>query len=146
MWLAANGFSLRGTHQRIKEGRHSEEGVIWSKGIVDWFPEVVTANCRGGLKSPPGLRLRECCKQVEAEVVSNSRNKAHQTGGPPFRPPLQSPCWCRQKADAEWVIIMTKWSHKSTVHWQNDLRHMLSTSCSYYSVMSSYELRSPLES
>ena len=23
--------------------------------------------------------LRECCKQVEAEVISNSRNKLHQT-------------------------------------------------------------------
>ena len=24
-------------------------------------------------------RLRECCRQVETEVVSNSRNKIHQT-------------------------------------------------------------------
>ena len=28
--------------------------------------------------------LQEFCGQVEAEVVSNSRNKIHQTGGPPF--------------------------------------------------------------
>ena len=26
----------------------------------------------------------ECCRQVEAEVVSKSRNKIHQTWGPPF--------------------------------------------------------------
>ena len=25
------------------------------------------------------LRLQECCRQVEAEVVSNGRNKVHQT-------------------------------------------------------------------
>ena len=28
--------------------------------------------------------MHECCRQVEAEVVSNSRNKIHQTWGPPF--------------------------------------------------------------
>ena len=27
-------------------------------------------------------RLRECCRQSQAEVVSNSRNKIHQTWGP----------------------------------------------------------------
>ena len=31
-----------------------------------------------------GPRLRECCRQVEAEVVSKSRNKIHQTQGPPI--------------------------------------------------------------
>ena len=30
-------------------------------------------------------RLCECCKQSQAEVVNNSRNKIHQTWGPPFR-------------------------------------------------------------
>ena len=35
-----------------------------------------------GLKVVP--RLRECCKQSQAEVVSKSRNKIHQTWGPPF--------------------------------------------------------------
>ena len=33
-------------------------------------------------------RLRECCRQVEAEVVSNSRNKIHQTWERPFRDSL----------------------------------------------------------
>ena len=31
-----------------------------------------------------GPRLRECCRQSQAEVVSKSRNKVHQTWGPPF--------------------------------------------------------------
>ena len=31
-----------------------------------------------------GPRLRECCWQGHAEVVSNSRNKIHQTWGPLF--------------------------------------------------------------
>ena len=29
-------------------------------------------------------RLRECCGQCQAEMVSNSRNIIHQTWGPPF--------------------------------------------------------------
>ena len=28
--------------------------------------------------------MRECCRQVEAEVVSKSKNKIHQTWGPPI--------------------------------------------------------------
>ena len=28
--------------------------------------------------------MRECCRQVEAEVASKSRNKIHQTWGPPI--------------------------------------------------------------
>ena len=31
-----------------------------------------------------GPRLRECCKLSQAEVVSKSRNKIHQTWGPLF--------------------------------------------------------------
>ena len=34
--------------------------------------------------------LQEFCGQVEAEVVSNSRNKIHQTWGQLFSPPLYS--------------------------------------------------------
>ena len=32
--------------------------------------------------------MRECCRKIQAEVVSNSRNKIHQTWGPLFSPPL----------------------------------------------------------
>ena len=45
---------------------------------------------RGGKRRSKGIgykvvpRLRECCRQVEAEVVSNSRNRIHQTWGLPF--------------------------------------------------------------
>ena len=31
-----------------------------------------------------GPRLRECCRQVEAEMVSKSKNKIHQTLGSPI--------------------------------------------------------------
>ena len=31
------------------------------------------------LRKFPCTRLRECCRQVEAEVITNSRNKLHQT-------------------------------------------------------------------
>ena len=34
---------------------------------------------RAPLKYKAGPRLQECCRQVEAEVVSNCRNKIHQT-------------------------------------------------------------------
>ena len=40
--------------------------------------------CTGNLcKAVP--RLRECCRKVEAEEVSNSRKKIHQTWERPFR-------------------------------------------------------------
>ena len=37
-----------------------------------------------GLQYKAGLWLRECCRQVEAEVLSNSRNKIHQTWCLPY--------------------------------------------------------------
>ena len=37
-------------------------------------------------------RLRECCRQVEAEEVSNSRNKIHQTWEWPYRDSLYTVC------------------------------------------------------
>ena len=49
--------------------------------------------------------MRECCRQVQVEVVSKSRNKSHQTWGPPISGALykvcnaiipelrKSPCW-----------------------------------------------------
>ena len=37
----------------------------------------------------PRWRVRECCRQSQAEVVSNSRNKIHLTWGPPFWLALQ---------------------------------------------------------
>ena len=44
-------------------------------------------DCTGNLyKAVP--RLRECCGQVEAEEVSNSRSKIHQTWGQPYRDSL----------------------------------------------------------
>ena len=36
-------------------------------------------------------RLRECCRQVEEEAVSNSRNKIHQTWEQPYGDSLYSP-------------------------------------------------------
>ena len=42
--------------------------------------------------------LRECCRQVEAEEVSNSRNKIHQTWGPQFCRPLYCHCAGRRQS------------------------------------------------
>ena len=36
-------------------------------------------------------RLRECCRQVKAEEVSNSRNNIHQTWERPYRDSLYRP-------------------------------------------------------
>ena len=50
-----------------------------------WSPtfSLLSCICAGhGLKVVP--RLRECCRQSQAEVVSNSRNTIHQTWGPLF--------------------------------------------------------------
>ena len=54
------------------------------------YPPLASASKRhlsaDGLKTVP--RLREFFRQVEAGVVSNSRNKLHQTWRPFFSPPL----------------------------------------------------------
>ena len=43
-----------------------------------------TSTTSSGLHYKAVPRLRECWRQVEAEVVSNSRNKSHQTWERPF--------------------------------------------------------------
>ena len=47
-------------------------------------PEI---NVCTGLQYEAGPRLGECCRQVEAEVVGDSRNKIHQSWGPPILEP-----------------------------------------------------------
>ena len=47
---------------------------------------LVTVHTGVGKKAP--ARFRECFRQVQAEVVSKSSNKFHQTWGPPFSPVL----------------------------------------------------------
>ena len=42
--------------------------------------------------------MRECCRQVEAEVVSESKNKIHQTWGPPISGALYLFSLSRQNA------------------------------------------------
>ena len=41
-----------------------------------------------GLSKKVVPRLRECCRQTQAEVVSKSSNKNHQTWELPFSPAL----------------------------------------------------------
>ena len=48
------------------------------------LPETHTT----GLPYKAVSRLRECCRQVEAEDVSNIRNKIHQTLERPYIPTL----------------------------------------------------------
>ena len=43
---------------------------------------MLSRSTGSGKKVDP--RLRECCRQSQAEVVSKSSNKIHQTRGPPF--------------------------------------------------------------
>ena len=53
--------------------------------LIDWQPTKSRQGslCTGlGLKMVP--RLRECCRQSQAELVSKSRNNIHQTWGPPY--------------------------------------------------------------
>ena len=46
--------------------------------------------------------MRECCRQVEAEVVSKSRNKIHQTWGPPINGAL----YIRNKPSAVRIVVV----------------------------------------
>ena len=50
--------------------------MAWKKGV--------RYVAHTGLNYKAALRLQECCRQVEAEEVSNSRNKIHQTWELPF--------------------------------------------------------------
>ena len=52
--------------------------------------ESFSVNPHTGLGWNVVPRLRECLRQVEAEVVSNSNNKIHQTWESLFWPPLYS--------------------------------------------------------
>ena len=43
-------------------------------------------------RAPPAVpRLQECCRHFEAKVVSNNRNKIHQTWERPYTPALHIP-------------------------------------------------------
>ena len=42
-------------------------------------PSSKVDTCTGAVAKRVVSRLRECCRQVKAEVVSNSSNKIHQT-------------------------------------------------------------------
>ena len=84
--------ALKSWHRRVFDhqlwGPSINRGVakFWMGGCVDllwspdkgggWWPEV-QKNHRARLKGDP--RLRECCRQAEAEVISNSSNNIHQT-------------------------------------------------------------------
>ena len=54
----------------FKFWRSSELPWRWRRKSRDCSTEIGYIRCS---------RLRECCRQVEAEVVSNNRNKIHQT-------------------------------------------------------------------
>ena len=65
--------------------------LTFSEGIRDqFFHTMFTQPGKSLLPFSTGLgkkvvpRLRECCRQSQAEVVSKSGNKIHQTWGPPF--------------------------------------------------------------
>ena len=57
--------------------------LLWIKSV----PSVLQCTCTE-LRKFLCTWLGECCRQVEAEVVSNSRKKTHQTWRPLFSPPL----------------------------------------------------------
>ena len=62
--------------------------VSWQKAYLLSSNEMSS----GGSGPENNTWLQECCRQVEAEVVSNSRNKLHQTTYTYFFRPLTF--WC----------------------------------------------------
>ena len=67
-------------------------------GRLSCLPAVHVYRAR--LKGGP--RLRECCRQCQAEVVSNSSNKVHQTWGLPVSLALYN---IARVARLSWLII-----------------------------------------
>ena len=62
--------------------------------VIQWCREHYTGNL---YKAVP--RLQECCKQLQAEYISNNRNKIHQTWERPYRDSLYEGVWL-----AKWQI------------------------------------------
>ena len=75
----------------VPTGFSSEIGPLGKQGpaaaLRQHCPQMTQRHCTGVAKRVLP-RLRECSRQVEAEVVSNSRNNIHQTWGAIFRRPL----------------------------------------------------------
>ena len=72
-------------HQHVPHSKVHDEDV--SRALQLANIKFISDNHTGlGLKVVP--RLCECCRQSQAEVVSKSSNKIHQTWGPPFNQAL----------------------------------------------------------
>ena len=65
---------MAGKGKGRKEGRGAVDGHVPTLFRSGKNNNLVSAS---GAESPP--RLRECCRQCQAEVVNKSNNKIHQT-------------------------------------------------------------------
>ena len=72
-----------GAEREVKDGAEEGEQQILKR---EFWSAVVTRDVHvcTGLNHKVVSRLRECCRQGQAEVVSKSNNKLYQTWGPPF--------------------------------------------------------------
>ena len=52
--------------------------------MENWEKQHILENSHTGLHYKVVPRLRECCRQVEADMVSNTRNNIHQTWERPY--------------------------------------------------------------
>ena len=93
----ASGDSAVGAGPETKRGdtvREEAPNALKTRPLCVNGTEVPVQpeNYRAGQKVGP--RLREFFRQLEAEVMSNSRHKLHQTLGPLFGPPLYTYMYC----------------------------------------------------
>ena len=74
--------------------------------------EFLHVQCKG-LDDKAVPRFRECCVQVESEVVSNSRNKIHPTMERPYRGALHTTIYsvlgCKDATTYKFVPPMLLW-------------------------------------
>ena len=76
-------WTQQGGWWRQSHSNHVMPRVSWGIGRLSlplelWISQSLLIGCTGNLYKADS-RLRECCRQVEAEEVSNSRNKIPQT-------------------------------------------------------------------
>ena len=72
---------MDGAKEQLK-GSESRGGTI--NGLASPL-SILRSRLPTGRPQMARMGLRECCKQIEAEEVSNSRNKCHQTMCEPFK-------------------------------------------------------------
>ena len=77
-------------------------------------------------------RLQECCRQVEAEGVSNSRNRILKTWARPYSEALLLWLWILEPVLYPCLAMLSTWAQSDTSHWKP--KATFPSSCTIFTV------------